>query len=78
MGSTGLRFFREYAETLAKHDSKLILAGIGKTVKSQLERTHAAEAEPFEIFCANGVVFSATEHALEYAEEWLAKLETSE
>lgn len=74
MGSTGLNLFRDYARKLDKHNSKLILTGIGEQVHKQFERTHktaAAEDEPFEIFYANGIIFSATEKALDYAEEWL-------
>lgn len=73
MGSTGLRFFREYAETLAKHDSLLILAGIGENVKGQLERAHETNDESclLKFFLANGIIFSATERAFDYAEEWL-------
>ena len=74
MGSTGLNFFRDYARKLAKHNSKLVLAGISENVHKQFDRAHATDDyEPFEIFYANGIVFSATEHALDYAEEWLNK-----
>lgn len=74
MGSTGLNFFREYAEKLAKYDSLLILAGVGENVKGQLERANETNDENclLKFFLADGVVFSATERAFAYAEEWLS------
>jgi sulfate permease, SulP family len=75
MGSTGLRFFREYAETLTEHNSKLVLAGIGENVQGQLERADTVSENNglLKIFLADGIVFSATERALEYAQEWLSR-----
>jgi SulP family sulfate permease len=75
MGSIGLNLFHDYADALAKHNSILILAGIGEKVQGQLKRTdnghNGHKTHLFKIFTADGIVFSATERALEYAETWL-------
>lgn len=72
MGSTGLRFFKKYAETLSKRNSKLILAGISPAVQAQLERTGGlGDLGTANIFLGDHIVFSATQRALTYAEDWL-------
>ncbi len=72
LGSTGIRLFEKYARQLHDHDSKLILAGVSQTVRDQMERTGAIQIFGRDnVFYAEDVVFSATEHALEYAENWL-------
>lgn len=77
LGSTGIRLFEKYARQLRDHDGKLILAGVSQTVRDQMERTGALKIFGKDnVFYADDVVFSATEHALEYAEDWLKHHET--
>jgi SulP family sulfate permease len=75
LGSTGIRLLRQYADKLEANGGRLILSGVGKSIKRQLEKTHAFEQFGREnIFCADDVIFDATERALQYA----STLETHE
>ncbi len=69
LGSTGLRFLKNYAEKLDTVGGTLLLAGVSPEVKGQLERTHGLEdLGQDHVFFSNHIVFSATERALAYAE----------
>ncbi len=66
VGSTAIRFLQRYHRQLCEHGGRLILAGVSSPVKEQLERAGLfAYLGKENIFLANDVVFSATEHALE-------------
>jgi SulP family sulfate permease len=68
LGSTGIRLLRQYADKLEAKGGKLILSGVGKSIKRQLEKTRAFEQFGHEnIFCADDIIFDATERALQYA-----------
>lgn len=69
LGSTGLRFLKQYADKLDAAGGKLLLAGISPEIKGQLERTGGIyELGKENIFFSDHIVFSATERALEFAE----------
>lgn len=74
LGSTGIRFLEVYDRQLRARDGKLILAGVSQKVRHELERTdHLQYFGENGVFLAGDVLFDATEHALEYAEQWLAE-----
>lgn len=70
LGSTGIRFLEDYAHKLEARGGKLILAGVGKRVKDQLERTGAGEGLS-PIFFADDIIFSSTDKAFDYANKWI-------
>lgn len=73
LGSTGARLLDTYAQRLESCGGKLILAGVGETMRIQLERSgELARLGPDSVFYADPVVFSSTERAYEYAQSWLA------
>lgn len=68
LGSTGIRFLREYNRNLKAHGGHLILAGLSPSVHDQLERTHMfQEFGADNIFDASNIYFEATHNAYEYA-----------
>lgn len=70
LGSTGIRFLRDYAGRLEVAGGRLLLAGVSPEVHRQLVRTgQAAWLEP--IFDADEVIFASTRRALAWAEDWL-------
>ncbi len=70
LGTTGIGFLKAYARKLEAKGGKLILAGISERVRGQLERTQElGSLEP--IFFADAVIFSATERAIDYANNLL-------
>lgn len=72
MGTTGLKFLKQYADDLAKHNSRLILIGVGEAIQAQMERTGTLEDFGLDnIYYTNNVVFSAAQRALVEADRWL-------
>lgn len=70
LGSTGIRFLRDYAGRLEVAGGRLLLAGVSPEVHRQLVRAgQAAWLEP--IFDAEEVIFASTRRALAWAEDWL-------
>ncbi len=68
LGSTGIRFLREYKRNLEAHGGRLILAGLSTNVHNQLERTHMfQEFGADNIFDASNIYFEATGNAYQYA-----------
>lgn len=74
MGATGLKFLKQYADELAKHESRLMLIGVGEAIQAQMERTGTIDDFGEEnIYYTNKVVFSAAERALVEADRWLTE-----
>ncbi len=72
LGSTGIRFLEDYAEQLEAHGGRLLLTGVNNKIRAELERTHALEILGEDnVFFADGTVFSATERALDFAQQCL-------
>ena len=70
LGSTGIRFLKDYARKLEAAGGRLLLAGVSPDVHRQLQRAGATTwLEP--IFLAEEVVFASTRRALAWAEDWL-------
>lgn len=70
LGSTGIRFLKEYARKLEAAGGRLLLAGVSHDMHRQLERTgETAQLEP--LFLADEVIFASTRRALAWAESWL-------
>jgi SulP family sulfate permease len=78
LGSTGIRFLESYDQQLRARGGKLILTGVGPAIEHELERTdHLDYFGENGVFTAGDLLFDATEHALNYAREWLAQTEHS-
>ena len=76
LGSTGINILNRYREKLQNKGGTLILAGISETVIGQLEHTGMIDSFGQDnLFPANDVYFSSTEHALERAHELLEQSE---
>jgi SulP family sulfate permease len=72
IGSTFIQVLERYAERLKANGGKLMLAGVGEHVLTQLAKTETFEAVPQEdIFPATDKLGQATEDALAAAERWL-------
>ena len=70
LGSTGIRFLKDYARKLEAAGGRLLLAGVSQDVHRQLQRTgETTWLEP--IFLAEEVIFASTRRALAWAEDWL-------
>lgn len=77
LGSTGIRFLRDYARSLEAAGGKLLLAGVSPQVHNQLLRTgDATKLEP--VFEAEDVVFASTRRALAWAGDWLGQQKEDE
>lgn len=72
LGNTGVRFLQKYSQKLREQDGLLVVCGIDQHVMGQLQRSgmisHLGEDN---IFSAGEVIFSATEEALKYVNDWL-------
>ncbi len=72
LGSTGINILNRYREKLKARGGTLILAGISEAVVGQLEDTGMIDSFGQEnLFPANDVYFSSTEHALARAQKLL-------
>ena len=77
LGSTGIRFLRDYARSLEAAGGKLLLAGVSPPVHRQLVRTgEVTWLEP--VFEAEDTVFASTRRALAWAGDWLGQQEGDE
>jgi SulP family sulfate permease len=76
IGSTVLEVFRRYTQSLQENGGKLILAGVSRSLRRQLDRTGMLALIGEEnIFLATETIGEAGNAALRAATEWL---ETSE
>lgn len=68
LGSTGINVILRYDQALRDQGGKLILAGVGKKLRDELERTGALmRLGPDAVFDAQPVIFQSTEIATDYA-----------
>ncbi len=74
IGSTGIEFLRRYSQQLAACGGMLLLSGINQTLWSQIIRSgFIDEIGADHVFESNAVLLDSTDHALHYAENWLAQ-----
>ncbi|HEX5513082.1 MAG TPA: SulP family inorganic anion transporter [Gammaproteobacteria bacterium] len=74
VGSTFIGVVDRYARKLRKRDGRLLLVGVSRRVRQQLERTRVlAVLEPENVFPATSIVGEALQQARRAAEAWLEK-----
>jgi len=74
IGSTVTEVLRRYTQALQANGGKLILAGVGPTLRGQLQRTGMLNLIGEEnIFLATQTIGEAGNAALRAAKEWLAE-----
>jgi len=74
IGSTGIEFLRRYSQQLAACGGVLLLSGINQTLWSQIIRSgFIDEIGADHVFESNAVLLDSTDHALHYAQDWLAQ-----
>lgn len=70
--STFILVLERYAQKLQANDGKLILSGVSKKVKEQMDRTETTETIPEDdIFMASNELGASTKAAIEAANAWL-------
>lgn len=76
IGSTFINVLEHYESELKKRAGKLILAGVSRSVKGQLDHTETTEDVLGEedIFVATDVLGESTEAALKAAQRWLGTI----
>jgi sulfate permease, SulP family len=73
LGSTGIRFLQRYSQALEARGGRLILAGLSKSIRQELDRTGVAQTFGEEnLFDETEIYFEATECAYHYAQSLLA------
>ncbi|MFA7468504.1 MAG: SulP family inorganic anion transporter [Desulfotomaculaceae bacterium] len=74
VGSTFLLVIKRYAETLKKHDGKLVLVGVNDRVNNELKKTGILESLGSDnVFLATHIRRESLEQAISSAKAWLAE-----
>ena len=72
LGSTGIHFLQRYIAKLEMGGGKLILSGVSPKIQHQLEQSGFLQRIGKDnIFYEDDIIFSSTERALDYANQWL-------
>lgn len=72
LGSTGIAFLRRYNHALRRNGGQLILTGLSRAVRTELERTGIdAEFGQDNLFDAEEIYLDATGHAFDYGQSLL-------
>ena len=78
IGSTFLRIIERYAESIKASQGKLVLAGVGEQVYTQLEKTGVLSSLGSEnVYRATSILGESADVAIEDARQWLASSESA-